>query len=100
MTKRITVPVGGPYPSIPQSVAACPICGAGIHITDIDEWYDDGTTESVHINCTTEPDINGDSGKWYEWQRGHWSTPYIDWLPVEKRVTDWFNACYRVEVAP
>ena len=87
---------------IPVSVAVCPICGATLQPPQIDEWEcnDDGTWQvsdcGVHIQCTGEPDI--DSADWAPWLTQHWSSPYIDWLPVEERVTRWLQANYRFEV--
>jgi hypothetical protein len=86
------------YPDIPQSVAVCPICGRAVVIDDIDEWEEDdaGLLPSecgLHIECETEPDI--DSPEWESWFREHWSTPYIDWLPVEHRVYQWLVSCHR-----
>ena len=86
-------------PDIPTRVAVCPICGASIEIVEINEWETEtgrATDGGLHINCTTEPDFDGDVDVWEEWQARHWSTPYIDWMLVEDRVLTWFNAHYRV----
>ena len=80
----------------------CPICKSGIVITDINEWEetDDGTWRvsdgGVLINCTSEPDI--DSEDWHGWMNGHWSMPYVDWLPVCESVLEWLDANYRFEM--
>ena len=33
-----------------------------------------------------------------EWFLGHYSTPYVDWLPLEMRVKDWLKQRYRFSV--
>ena len=79
----------------------CPICDAALDM-EIDEWEqnDDGTWQAsecgVHCNCTTEPDI--DSDEWKDWHRGHWSMPYVDWLPVDAKVYRWLSRHYRFAV--
>jgi hypothetical protein len=84
---------------VPKEVAACPVCGAPIVVEEVVEWEcDGGRIVSLSIECTTQPDIDGD--QWLDWHRGHWSMPYVDWLPVEVRVTRWLNRYYRVEVTP
>ena len=84
-------------PHIPLEVAVCPICGAELVIDEIDEYeVDTGrvTECGLRINCSTEPDI--DSDDWWPWHNRHWSTPYIDWLPIHTRVYRWFDKEYRV----
>ena len=86
-------------PEIPVDVALCPICGAPIEITDIDEWETETmrvTETGLHINCTTQPHI--DSDEWWQWHKWHWSQPYVYWLPVEARVYRWFDSCFRLTV--
>lgn len=80
---------------VPESLATCPICGAPIAVVDIEEWEAD-TGRIVHfvVDCTTAPDI--DSDDWPDWQRHHWSTPYVDWLPLERPILRWLSANYRV----
>jgi len=75
----------------------CPICGAAIQVDEISEWYEDDDghwkAEAVKIDCVTFPGFDdGDAFNGY--MSGHWSTPYIDWLPLERRVTAWVNARY------
>lgn len=86
-------------PPIPTTVAVCPKCGAPLVIEELDGWevetgrvLDDG----VYVNCSTEPDIDADD--WEEWHNWHWSTPYIDWLPIRAAVYQWFDARFRIEV--
>jgi hypothetical protein len=71
----------------------CPICGAKVYLTDIDEWgADDGEIIGAHFDCETEPDI--DSDEWEDWHNGHYHMPYVDWLPWEVKVMEWLNARY------
>lgn len=89
-------------PPIPKEVAVCPICHADLIIDDIDEWSDSGrvTECGLHIQCTSEPDI--DTAEWKPWFDWHYRMPYVDWLPVETLVYRWFDARYRmiVEITP
>ena len=84
---------------IPTEIATCQICGAEVVIEDIDEWEqaDDGlwraTEGGLHVTCSTEPDIDADG--WSDWMNGHFSTPYIDWLPIGVTVFKWMDANYR-----
>lgn len=79
---------------VPPKVAKCPICGAPIVVEEIWEWESEsGKPVSISIDCTTEPDIDGID--WPEWHAGHWSMPYVDWLPVECKVLAWFQRNYR-----
>ena len=81
---------------VPRAVAACPICDEPIVIEEVSEWEcENGKPISISIDCTTQPDI--DSDEWWDWHRGHWSMPYVDWLPVEMLVLRWFQAHYRME---
>ncbi len=74
----------------------CPICGAAIQVEEVAEWFkdddDNWKAEAVKIDCATFPGY--ESEDFHSWQRGHWSMPYVDWMPLEKRVTDWVNARY------
>lgn len=80
--------------SVPSNVAMCPICGAPIVVADITEWESEtGKPVGISVECTTEPDI--DSDEWEDWHKGHYSMPYVDWLPVENRVLTWFQAQYK-----
>lgn len=80
---------------IPDSIAVCPKCGALLIVEDITEWYEDGTIPETGIsfNCSTEPSI--DTDEWEEWFNSHWSTPYIDWLPLQSKLTRWYNEAQR-----
>jgi hypothetical protein len=83
---------------IPAEVAVCPICRAAISV-NFDDWVqEDGEwlAASCNMHCKTEPDI--DDEQWWPWAAGHYSQPYIDWLPVEKIVVDWINEYYRFEI--
>lgn len=79
---------------VPPHVAKCPICGALIVIEEVRFWASkSGKQLSISVECTTEPDI--DSDEWPDWHRGHWSMPYVDWLPVQNFVLKWFQQHYR-----
>lgn len=80
-----------PFPEETAPIAIddkCPICGSPLMLNageclerDVNgEWI---ATE-VQLDCTSEPDIK--SPDWDEWYRGHYSTPYIDWLPLHQKV--------------
>lgn len=80
----------------------CPICVGKIVISEITEWEetDDGSWQvsdtGLYINCEHEPEIGSDD--WHGWMNGHWSMPYVDWLPVTERVLSWINKNYRFEI--
>lgn len=81
---------------VPGVIAKCPICGDVLFIDGVDEWVDEGGQmrldpewQDVSVNCATEPDI--DSEDWEDWMSGHWSMPYVDWMPISKRVTEWLS---------
>lgn len=86
---------------IPASVAVCPICGSEV-VVEIEAWEqnDDGSWQAgesgTYCNCITEPDMDGD--EWEDWFRGHWSMPYVDWLPVDEKVKAWLDRHYRFAV--
>jgi hypothetical protein len=85
------------WPAIPADVAVCPICRAPVEIVEINEWEVKSrkvTDDGLKIDCTTAPDIDSDG--WEDWHRTHWSRPYVDWLPVEKKGRAWFNQHYRI----
>lgn len=77
----------------------CPICGAKVVVEDVDEWIEaaDGlrmvSESGVHLTCETEPDIDAD--EWEDWHNGHFSMPYVDWLPLQDRAVDYINSHYR-----
>lgn len=88
-------------PEIPKEVATCRVCGGQLVIEDIDTWFVNGdlgrvTESGLHINCETEPYI--DSEDWSSWHHGHWSMPYVDWLPVQRFVYKWFDRRYRMRL--
>ena len=112
MGKQILQP--GDVIKIPAEVAVCPICGSALvarpswpcnlgcswagcpchtgWLLVKGQWQ----IESCNIDCETGPDIEDE--QWWPWAAGHYSQPYIDWLPVEKKVVDWINENYRFEV--
>jgi hypothetical protein len=71
----------------------CPICGAKVYLTEVNEWgADDGEIIGVSFECETEPDI--DSDEWPEWHANHYAMPYVDWLPYEQSGLSWLNRHY------
>lgn len=81
----------------PADVAVCPICGAPV-IVNFDEWKTETgmvTKAGFHINCKDEPEMEWQD-EWNDWFYGHWSMPYMDWLPLENRLYKWFTARYRL----
>lgn len=79
---------------IPSGVAVCPICKSRLYAS-FDNWvFEDGEwlAQSTCLDCETEPEI--DSPEWWDWFRGHYSMPYVDWLPVDVEVTKWINENY------
>ena len=83
---------------VPSEVAVCPICGSAIY-TNFDCWVfvkGEWLVDSCNMDCETEPEI--DSDEWNRWFAGHYSMPYVDWLPVEKIIVDWINENYCFEV--
>jgi hypothetical protein len=70
-------------------IAVCPICGGKL-VAEATAWEMDyfglyRATE-IDIDCEHEPDI--DSDEWDAWHKRHYSTPYIDWLPIETKVLE------------
>lgn len=89
----------GRFIDIPPDVAKCPKCGAAIYICEIDHWEAETgriDEEGFFMDCETEPDF--DSDEYDEWDKWHWSTPYIDWLPLRPVVYQWLDKNYRVAV--
>lgn len=79
---------------VPRTIAVCPICGAKIVIEEIQEWEcETGLPLSISLECVTEPDI--ESARWPEWHQGHWSMPYVDWLPLELPVLHWLQKNFK-----
>lgn len=84
-------------PEIPKEIATCPICKEKIIIEDIDEYeLETGRVEDtgLHITCESQPDI--DDPDFNDWFNGHFSMPYVDWLPVRQKVYAWFDQNYRL----
>lgn len=77
----------------------CPICGAKVILSGVTEWgADDGEIIGVEYDCETEPAI--DSDEWEDWFNGHFSMPYVDWLPWENRMLAWLNRHYHRKDSP
>lgn len=75
----------------------CPICDSAIFVEEVEEWIEEETgswkAETVKIDCVTFPGYD-DVHAFHEYMRSHWSMPYVDWLPLEKAVTEWVNQHY------
>jgi len=84
------------YLEVPEEIAVCPICKAKLFVY-CEHWeeHPDGAwiAASINMECETEPDI--DSEDWNDWFSGHYSMPYVDWLPVEQKLLVWINKNYR-----
>ena len=66
---------------VPIAVGRCPVCGGCFDVTIT--GYDTGLDGS----------IEDDDDK-------HWealSMPYVDWLPIQERITRWLNTNFVVE---
>lgn len=93
MTKpTIFIPVGE-VPELPDEFR-CPICGEKLTL-EIDEWQSDwdglrASDTGVHTSCITERDVEG-TDEWGSWIDGHFKYPYIDWLPVNRKVSEWLE---------
>lgn len=91
----------GEVPEVPNTFH-CPICGEKITL-EIDEWTSDydgwkASDAGVHTSCISEPDIMDDN---YEaWMNHHFQYPYIDWLPVDRKIYDWLEDNYRFTETP
>jgi len=86
-------------PVIPLDLFQCPICGAQIVFTEINEYETETgkvTDGGFHVSCTTEPDF--DDPDYDDFMSSHFSMPYVDWLPLEARVYKWLSAGYRVRL--
>lgn len=80
---------------LPESFK-CPICGSAVHVDEVSEWEKEGDewkAQTVKIDCVTFPGFE-DSDAFENYMSGHYSMPYVDWMPLEKRVTAWINARY------
>ena len=80
---------------IPPAVAKCPKCSAPLALDTVDEWTEEGEALSVSFLCVAEREC--DDEDWESFNRWHYSTPYIDWLPLDEAVLEWFSANYRYE---
>ena len=71
----------------------CPICGKAVFLLGVTEWgSDDHQISQAEYECETEPDI--DSDEWWDWHDGHFSMPYVDWMPWENKMMEWLNRHY------
>lgn len=75
----------------------CPICDAAIWVEEVSEWEEDASggwkARTVKIDCVTFPGFD-DHDAFENYMSGHYSMPYVDWMPLEKRVTEWVNERY------
>lgn len=86
---------------IPREVVFCPICKADVGV-DITEWTKDydgtwyASEGGIDVGCVEEPDVDDKAfNVFFNW---HYSTPYIDWLPVQQTVFRWLYQKYRFQV--
>ena len=66
MQKQLATVTRHTLPDVPTAVAVCPICGAGLVIEEIDEWYEDGSLPdgALKLDCSTAPDDDRDRCGW------------------------------------
>jgi hypothetical protein len=81
---------------IPKRVATCPICGGKLY-AHFEAWEATGKSsrwrcEEAKLDCESEPDICDPD--YMDWLNGHYSMPYVDWLPLETELTRWVNRRY------
>lgn len=73
------------------------ICDAPIYIEDVNVWNEDDEgnwiAEAVKVDCTTFPG-DDDSVAFYDYLNEHYAMPYVDWLLLEREVTEWVNQRY------
>lgn len=78
----------------------CPICGGQLYVSCNDEWEQeengDWIASSINVECDTEPAI--DSDEWEDWTKWHYSTPWIDWMPIENKLLPEFQRKFRFDV--
>ncbi len=82
-------------PEIPSDLFVCPICGAQVEFSEINEYEADTgkvTNTGFRVTCTTEPDF--DDPDFNEWMLGHFS---LDWMPLEMKIYQWLSMNYRVK---
>lgn len=66
----------------------CPICGQAV-VATITQTVEEGEidmVDQIEMTCSTEP-AGWDSPEMDEFMRSHFSTPYIDWAPIQDSVT-------------
>lgn len=75
----------------------CPICNAALYIEEVNAWTEgDGGSlkaEAVKVDCVTFPGFD-DHDAFEAYMSGHYSMPYVDWLPLETEITAWVNERY------
>lgn len=86
-------------PELPDEFK-CPLCGAKVCF-EVSDWAKDEFgyyTNLVTIDCTTEPEIFDAPEEWKIWHKWHWSSPYIDWIPIIAKVERWLKDNYRFDL--
>lgn len=85
--------------TIPRSLATCPKCDGQLY-GHFEAWVQrrDGSwaCEEIKLDCESEPVIS--SRKYMDWLNWHYDMPYVDWLPLEVRLTRWVNARYSFDL--
>lgn len=84
------------FVDIPIYIATCPKCGGSLR-AQFEAWEATGKSnrwrcEEAKLECENEPDI--DDPELMEWLNWHYDMPYVDWLPLETRMTRWINRRY------
>lgn len=91
-------------PTLPMPLPEpCPICGKNVYLYHVDEWEtESGKVVHFEMECESEPpmpDLESEvfNDEWDDWFNGHYSMPYVDWMPYEYRMLDWLNQRYRYD---
>lgn len=79
----------------------CPICGDKLNVEEVDGWEldDDGKwkIDSIKVDCVTFPGFD-DHDEFENYMSGHYSMPYVDWMPLEQSILKWVNDNYTWEM--
>lgn len=72
----------------------CPYCKGNLTYR-VTGWVQDDfglwSADLIECDCSTMPDIEGDSDVFNEWVRRHTILPYSIQLPVDIKVQQWIN---------
>ena len=78
----------------------CPYCQGDLTYT-ANGWEQDDNglwmADSFDMDCSTEPDMENED-EWNDWFNNHSDMPYVNQLPVDKRVKEFINSKYRFDV--